>query len=80
MDKLDKLLQKIPKQDREVLINLMVLLSHKQLEGLDIVKIKESPYYRLRKGRFRIIFYYGAREEFIIKTVRIRNEKTYKNI
>lgn len=80
MDKLAKLLQKITKKERQAIKQLIVLLKQKQFTGLDIVKIKSSDYYCLRKGRFRIIFYFDHINRVVIKKVQIRNEKTYKNL
>lgn len=80
MDKLAKLLQKITKKERQAIKSLIVLLKRKQFTGLDIVKIKSSDYYRLRKGWFRIIFYFDHINRIVIKKVQIRSEKTYKHL
>lgn len=77
MDKLIKLLRKISKQDRQMIKSLLVLIKNKQFVGLDIAKIKSTVYYRARKGRFRIIFYFNQNNQVMIYDIRTRNEKTY---
>jgi len=77
MDKIEKLLRKISRKDREKLLVLIQLLLSKQKNALDIKKIKNSDLCRVRSGRFRIIFHYEA-SEVVIDSIKMRNEKTYK--
>lgn len=56
----------------------MILIETRQWDGMDIVKIKETVnYYRVRKGRFRLIFYITKDDRVIIDDVRVRQEDTY---
>lgn len=80
MDKLAKLLKRISKKERQVIKHLIYLLLHQEFLGLHIVKLKGTSQYRLKKGRFRIIFSYNKNGKTIIENVRIRNEKTYKDL
>jgi len=77
MDKIKKLLKKLSKKDREK-INLSIdLLRNKRLNDLDIKKIKNSKYFRLRVSNFRVIFYYKNGVFFLIN-ISPMNENTYK--
>ncbi len=78
MDKLTKLFKKITPQDRKQL-----LAYSKQLEiettGFNVKKLKGSDFYRARKGRWRFIFHYEE-GEIVIDSIRLRDEKTYRDI
>ncbi|MDP2693196.1 MAG: hypothetical protein Q8O88_06215 [bacterium] len=79
MDKILKLLRKISKPDRERLLKIINKLFCKEKRDLNIKKVKNTEFYRLRLGRFRVIFHYeGARKEIIIDSIRLRQENTYK--
>lgn len=79
MDKIEKLLRKISKKDRERLFYIVEMLMSGDNKGLNIAKIRNSDFYRLRSGRFRIIFHYehGTRA-IIVDSIKLRNEETYK--
>jgi mRNA-degrading endonuclease RelE of RelBE toxin-antitoxin system len=78
MNEIEKLLGKISGKDRILLQNIISdLLSNKN--SLNINKLKDSDFYRLRKGKFRIIFHYNSKKEIIIDSIRIRRENTYKD-
>lgn len=76
MDKIEKLLKKIDKKQREKLFNIIKKLLSKDAKGLDIKKIKNTEFYRLRSGRFRIIFH--KEKDIVIDNIRFRDENTYK--
>ncbi len=78
MDEVEKLFRKISKKDRFFLQGIISdLLSDKK--SLNIKKLKDSDFYRLRKGKFRIIYHYDSKKEIVIDSVRIRREDTYKD-
>jgi len=77
MDKIEKLFRKISKKQREYLLSIIEKLLSNNKKGLDIKKLKNTDFYRLRSGRFRII-YHKENEENIIDGVRLRDENTYK--
>jgi len=77
MDKITKLLKKISPQDRTALLNLVEKLIAGD-KDLDVVKLKNSDFYRLRKGSFRIIFH--KTNHVIIDSIRSRNDNTYKKL
>ena len=76
MDKIEKLLRKISDKNRAKLLEIVdKLLSG--AKGLNIKKLKGSEFYRLRSGRFRIIFHRESKE-IIIDSIKLRDENTYK--
>ena len=78
MQKIEKLLDKLNKKERMSLLETIKSLFSETAERLDVKKIKSTNFYRLRTGRFRIIFHRNG-EKIIIDDIRIRNENTYKN-
>ena len=58
MDKIEKLLRKISQKSREQLLLVISKLLSGQKTGLNIKKLKGTDFFRLRSGRFRIIFHY----------------------
>jgi len=78
MRKIEKLLNKLNKKERATLLEAMKNLFSETTERLDVKKIKSTNFYRLRTGRFRIIFHHDG-EKIIVDDIRIRNENTYKD-
>ena len=77
MDKIEKLLRKISKKQRENFLSIIEKLLNNNKKGLDIKKLKNTDFYRLRAGRFRII-YHKENKEIIIDSIKLRDENTYK--
>ncbi len=77
MDKIEKLLRKIIKKQRENFLSIIEKLLNNNKKGLDIKKLKNTDFYRLRAGRFRII-YHKENKEIIIDSIKLRDESTYK--
>lgn len=80
MDKKEKLFRKISSKDRLLLSKIVDQLAVGSKAGLHITKIKDTDFFKLRKGNFRIIFHYGAGKVPTIDSIRLRNEKTYRNL
>lgn len=78
MDKIEKLLRKISRKDRGRLLDLLQSLVLGK-RGLDINKIVNTDFFRLKTGRFRIIFHY-ENNKVIIDAIKLRNENTYENL
>lgn len=79
MNLIEKLLRKISRKDRERLLHLVHRLGNNQLKGLTIQKLQGTDFYRVRSGRFRIIFHRDDHtKEVIIDSIRLRREDTYK--
>ena len=78
MNKIEKLLRRISKKDRENLLSVLnsILGTDKKLK---IIKIKNTDFFRVRCGQFRIIFH-KEKGEIIIDSIKSRNENTYKNL
>ena len=78
MNKLEKLFRKISRKDRGALRGII----EEMLEGTSPAhakKLEGGDFYRVRKGQFRIIFHYTKSGEIEIDSIRLRNEKTYKD-
>ncbi|HFC11116.1 MAG TPA: hypothetical protein ENJ75_02965 [Candidatus Kaiserbacteria bacterium] len=80
MDKKEKLFRKISAKDRLFLSKIISQLTNGHKIGLNITKVKDTDFFKLRKGNFRIIFHYEKGKVLIIDSIRLRNEKTYKNL
>ena len=77
MREIEKLFRKITRKERRLLREIVDRLQSGEHQGLAIKKLKDSDLYRLRKGRFRIIFHYEGKNISIL-SIRLRDEKTYK--
>ncbi len=78
MDKIKKLLRKISKRDNEILLEAIRLVRSGEWAGLSVKKLQGSDFYRARKGHFRIIFHCDFLKKFVVDSVKLRDEKTYK--
>lgn len=80
MNKVDKVLLKIPKEYRIKILNTLSLIKNKKVENLDIKKLKGlSNLYRVRIGDYRIQFKITSEDIFILDISK-RNDNTYKNV
>lgn len=80
MREIEKLFKKISKKERNLLRSIINELPNKEnWQHLNIKKLKDSDFYRLRKGKFRLIFHYNSSKEIIIDSIRLRDKDTYKN-
>lgn len=79
MNKIEKLFKKISKKERILLKKILAGIECKD-KNLTIKKLTGSDFYRVRKRMFRIIFHYDTSGNVVIDSVRIKNEKTYKNL
>ena len=78
MNKIEKLLNKISKKDRETLLCVIeTIINEKDISHLKPIKLEGLDLYRIRKGNFRIIFH---RESggVVIDSIKMRDENTYK--
>lgn len=76
MDKIEKLLRKISKKDRERLLEIAEKLVRND-KALRFEKVKNTDFYRFRSGKFRIIFH-KENGEIIIDGIKMRNESTHE--
>lgn len=79
MDKNEKLFRKLSPKDRLVLGAIVTALKKNELEGLNIMRL-ETNLYRIRKGNFRIIFHYDTDGAALVDVIRLRNERTYRDL
>lgn len=78
MDKITKVLRKLTPKERERIKQILRQLNSRDINGLDIKKLKgRNDIFRLRRGDIRIIYRLTEKEIFILAIER-RNEKTYK--
>ena len=77
MDKIEKLLRKISMNDRVKLRDLLELVLNGD-QKVKSIKIKNTDFFRVRYGKFRII-YHKENKELIIDSIKLRNDNTYKN-
>lgn len=79
MNEIEKLLQKVSREDRERLLATMAALREGDLAGMNIKKLSNAAVYRVRVGKFRIQYSIDPETKAItIESVRRRNEATYK--
>ena len=79
MDKIEKLLRKAKKADRERLLLVLQTVREGKLEGLHVKRLTNSPFYRIRVGDFRIIFSIDQENKrILIESVSSQDEQTYK--
>ncbi|MFZ2390343.1 MAG: hypothetical protein WAW15_00805 [Minisyncoccales bacterium] len=77
MDSIKKLFKKIEERDRKaILATIEKLIDENQRKNLDIKKIEDTDFLRVRQGRFRIIFHYENGYP-VVDSIKIRNENTY---
>lgn len=80
MDALAKLVKKLGAKEREALLMfLSALRDPTERKTLDLRKLSDSSLYRARKGNFRAICHLEG-DRMIIDAVRMRNEKTYRDV
>jgi mRNA-degrading endonuclease RelE of RelBE toxin-antitoxin system len=80
MNETEKFLRKITKHERDELATLIDALDNKVArDRLHPIKLKGGEFYRIRKGKFRVIFHF-ENNHAITDSVRFRNEKTYRDI
>lgn len=77
MDKIEKVLQKLNRQERQKLKEILAKIKAGDLGALDLKKLKgRENVFRVRKGKMRVIFY---KEGSIIKILSLerRNDSIY---
>ena len=79
MDAIEKLLRRISKRDRQRLLDITEKLIQGRTKGLNVKKITNSDFYRLRSGRFRVIFHY-EKKEIVIDSIKLRDKNTYRRL
>ncbi len=79
MDKISKALSNLSNKDRELIKNILLKIKNHSLDGLDIQKLKAyHQIFRVRKGKWRIIFKKELSGQYIILTIEKRRDNTYR--
>lgn len=79
-DRLEKFLAKLHGRELLLVQNLMLRIKLGELDGLQIKPLKgHKNFYRLRKGRVRIIFEIRSDREPEIHSVGYRDDQTYRD-
>ena len=77
VDQIHKNMEKLSPKEYKLAESLYVLVVENRLENLDVKKLKgHNNIFRVKKGRFRIIFS-RQRNENTIRHFGYRNDKTY---
>jgi len=80
MDKIDKALLKLTKNQRSQIYEKFSLVCLGSTKGLNIKKMKgHSDLYRLRVGNVRLIYRHSNRQEPIVVFIGKRDDQTYKD-
>lgn len=78
MNKIEKLLKKVSKEDRRALLaTIDELLTGENSTHLKPIQLQGLDLYRIRKGNFRIIFH-KEHGDIVIDSIKMRNENAYK--
>ncbi len=79
MNKIEKLLRKASKKDRQRLLEVIMVLRSGVAIGLKVKKLAGSHFYRVRVGKYRVVFSMDMHNKtVVIEAIRLRNEGTYK--
>lgn len=79
-DKIEKLLAKLSKQERNLVKLLILRITMDDTFGLNISQLKgHKNLFRVKKNRIRIIYSKNIKDIQIVRIDR-RNEKTYKGL
>lgn len=80
MDRIAKALKKLSAKEREALKTILKHIVTKNLERLDIKKLKgHESIYRVRKGDLRIIYRITASGATMILAIERRSDTTYRD-
>jgi len=77
MDKIEKLFRKLSQKERDSIAEIVEKLAAGDKAGLNIEKVEGTDFFRVKKGRIRIIFHQEQRMA-VIDSIKLRNERTYK--
>ncbi len=78
MDKITKALQKLSEKEKIVIKNIFLKIKNNSLDGFNLKKLKNSDsIFRIRKGKFRIIFKINKLNKIDILSLERRSDKTY---
>lgn len=81
MDKIEKFLRMLTSKEQEAMELLQEQLKsdHRKVPGIQALKGMKGSF-RVRMGRYRIIFAIDASKKVEIRRITLRNERTYKDL
>lgn len=80
MEHLEKLLRRMPPKHRAQILEVLECLRDESCRSrLNIEKLSGSGLFRVRAGRYRIIFTMQG-DDIVLVDIRLRNEGTYRDI
>ena len=80
MEQIQKQWQKIPAKERAKIREIFLKLKNRDFQDSDRKKLKGYDYiFRVRAGKYRII-YFDDGQEIVLKYLKRRNERTYKEL
>ncbi len=79
MNKIEKFFKKISKTEKKDILKQIKLTQERKINPAKIKKIKDSKNFRIRVGKFRVLFYWKYDGSIMLIDIRKRNENTYKN-
>jgi mRNA-degrading endonuclease RelE of RelBE toxin-antitoxin system len=78
MNKIDKYIRKLLPKERQSLLGILEQIRDGDMSGLDIKKLKGyDNYFRVRKGKTRIIFHLDINDQPVVERVERRSDTTY---
>lgn len=78
VDRIEKNLRKVDARQRQELTKIIERILQGSFQGLDIKKLQGSDHiFRIRKGKFRVIFSMKNEEDISILAVERRGDHTY---
>ena len=78
MNKNDKFIKKLSRNERAILLATLQQIERGHVMGLNIKKLKGyDNYFRVRKGKVRIIFNLDINGKIVVKQIGWRNDNTY---
>jgi len=80
MDKIKKFLKKISEIEKRNISRQIKLTQEQKINPAKIKKIKGSKNYRIRVGKFRVLFYWKKDGSIVLIDICNRDENTYKNL
>lgn len=78
MDQIDKALSRLSDKEKSKIREALLMIQERNFTGLDIKKLKgQQAIFRVRAGKYRIIFRLTAEKDIYILALEKRSDTTY---
>ena len=78
MDRIEKALQKLTPEEREIVRGILARLKNRQFKNLNLKKLKgRDDIFRVRRGKIRIIYRSNSAGQIFILAIERKNDTTY---